>query len=80
MWRAASFAVAYGLSGRHTVSSCWGLSGAAPKIAPDPATNTRVSGLSSRTASSSVAVDPAIAASVRAGRSQDSGTNEGAAR
>ncbi len=42
--------------------------------------NTRVPGLCSRTASSTVAVEPAIAVSVRAGRRQDSGTNDGAAR
>ena len=49
-------------------------------IAPEEAVNTRVCGQCSRTASSSVAVEPAIAASVWAGRSQESGTNEGAAR
>ena len=34
-WCAASLPIAYGLVGRHRVSSCWGLSGASPKIAPE---------------------------------------------
>ena len=62
------------------VSSRCGLSEAAPKIALDTATNTRVSRPWSRTASSNAAVEPAIAVEVRAGSRHESGTNDGAAR
>jgi hypothetical protein len=55
------------------LSRC-GLSPASPKISLDAATKTRAGSSSSRTTLSSVAVEPAIAASVSAGFSQDAGT------
>ena len=77
---AASLAIAYGVVGRQGVSSHWGLSGASPKIAPEAATKTRIAGSSSRTASRIAAHEPAIAWIVSPGRSQEAGTNDGAAR
>ena len=56
------------------------LSPPAPNIAPEAAVNTRAVGSASRTASSSAAVAPAIAASVCAGFSHEAGTYDGAAR
>ena len=53
---------------------------ASPNISPEEATNTRVARRDAITASSTVAVAPAIAAIVRRGARHESGTNVGAAR
>ncbi len=60
--------------------SLWGLSGASPKIIAEAGLKTRIAGSVAATASSTAAHAPVIAATVSAGRSHESGTNEGAAR